>query len=102
MHSTAPDLKQGPNSDEPRYGSDGSWEWNGRYLTPMQSQIADTALSRYSAAEGKNVFGGYGHSGLTPAMRRIEAQLERGQLLPDTEKLRPQDRGQLTRRAWPT
>jgi hypothetical protein len=51
----------------------------------MQSQIADTALSRYSAAEGKNVFGSYGHSGLTPAMRRIEAQLERGQLLPDTE-----------------
>jgi hypothetical protein len=85
LHSTAPELKLGPNSDEPRYGSDGSWEWNGRYLTPMQSQIADTALSRYSAAEGKNVFGGYGHSGLTPAMRRIEAQVERGQLLPDTE-----------------
>jgi hypothetical protein len=85
IHHTAPDLKQGPSSDEARYGSDGSWEWNGRYLTPMQSQIADTALSRYSAAEGKNVFGGYGHSGLTPAMRRIEAQLERGQLLPDTE-----------------
>ncbi len=85
LHSTVPDLKLGPSSDEPRYGSDGSWEWNGRYLTPMQSQIADTALSRYSAAEGKNVFGGYGHSGLTPAMRRIEAQLERGQLLPDTE-----------------
>jgi hypothetical protein len=85
VHHTAPDLKQGSSSDEARYGSDGSWEWNGRYLTPMQSQIADTALSRYSAAEGKNVFGGYGHSGLTPAMRRIEAQLERGQLLPDTE-----------------
>ena len=85
LHSTSPDLTLGPNGDEPRYGSDGSWEWNGRYLTPMQSQIADTALSRYSAAEGKNVFGSYGHSGLTPAMRRIEAQLERGQLLPDTE-----------------
>ena len=85
LHSTAPDLMLGPNGDEPRYGSDGSWEWNGRYLTPMQSQIADTALSRYSAAEGKNVFGSYGHSGLTPVMRRIETQLERGQLLPDTE-----------------
>ena len=85
VHHTAPDLKQGPGGDEARYGSDGSWEWNGRYLTPMQSQMADTALSRNSAAEGKNVFGGYGHSGLTPAMRRIEAQLERGQLLPDTE-----------------
>lgn len=85
VHHTEPDLKQGPTDDEARYGSDGSWEWNGRYLTPMQSQIADTALSRYSAAEGKSVFGGYGHSGLTPAMRRIAAQLERGQLLPDTE-----------------
>jgi len=31
------------------------------------------------------VFGSYGQSGLTPAMRRVEAQLERGQLLPDTE-----------------
>jgi hypothetical protein len=39
------------------------------------------------------VFGSYGHSGLTPAMRRLEAQLERGQLLPDTESyaLKPPD-----------
>jgi len=81
----APDLKPGPTGDEPRYGSDGSWEWNGRYLTPTQSQIADGALSRYITAEGRNVFGSYGQSGLTPAMRRIEARLERGQLLPDTE-----------------
>jgi hypothetical protein len=75
----------GRAADEPFTGPDGSWEWNGRYLTPDESRIADEALGRCRIAEGRNVFGGYGHSGLTPAMRRIEAQLEHGQLLPDTE-----------------
>jgi hypothetical protein len=32
------------------------------------------------------VFGGYGENGLTPAMRRIEGQLEHGNLVPETEK----------------
>jgi hypothetical protein len=72
-------------SEEPRTGADGSWEWNGRYLTPEERLIAENALSRCRVAEGRNVFGSYGHSGLTPAMRRVEAQLERGQLLPETE-----------------
>jgi len=70
---------------QPRTGPDGSWEWNGRYLTPDERLIAENALSRYRVAEGRNVFGSYGHSGLTPAMRRVEAQLASGQLLPDTE-----------------
>src|SRR5215472_7380476 len=80
-------------ADEPRTGLDGSWEWNGRYLTPDECQIADEALNRIRRAEGKNMFGSYGHSGLTPAMRRLEAQLERGQLRPDTESsaLKPAD-----------
>jgi hypothetical protein len=83
----------GRAADEPRTGPDGSWEWNGRYLTPDESRIADEALGRCRIAEGRNVFGGYGHSGLTPAMRRIEAQLEHGQLLPETESsaLKPAD-----------
>ncbi len=51
----------------------------------MQCRIADDALTRYRKAEGRNVFGTYGHSGLTAAMRRIEALLERGQLVPHTE-----------------
>ncbi len=29
---------------------------------------------------------GYGQRGITPAMRRIEAQLEQGELVQDTEK----------------
>jgi hypothetical protein len=70
---------------EPRTGPDGSWAWNGRYLTPEERLIAENALSRYRVAEGRNVFGSYGHSGLTPAMRRVEAQLASGQLLSDAE-----------------
>jgi hypothetical protein len=80
-----PDAERSHVSEEPRTGPDGSWAWNGRHLTPEQRLIAENALSRYRVAEGRNVFGSYGHSGLTPAMRRVEAQLERGQLLPDTE-----------------
>jgi hypothetical protein len=83
----------GRSTDEPLTGPDGSWEWHGRYLTPDESRIAEEALGRCRIAEGRNVFGGYGHSGLTPAMRRIEAQLEHGQLLADTEAraLKPAD-----------
>jgi hypothetical protein len=73
------------DDEPPRIGPDGSWEWNGRYLTPDEYRIAEEALTRCRVAEGRNVFGSYGHSGLTPAMRRIEAQLESGELLPDTE-----------------
>ena len=81
-------------ADPPRRGADGSWAWNGRYLTGEECRIAEEALGRYRVAEGRNVFGSYGHSGLTPAMRRVEAQLEHGQLLPDTEShaLKPPDR----------
>ncbi len=77
----APDRGSGA----PRPGPDGSWERHGRYLTPGESLIAEEALIRSRTAEGRNAFGSYGRSGLTPAMRRLEAQLERGQLLPDTE-----------------
>jgi hypothetical protein len=55
-------------------------------LTPEQEAIADQALSRYKAADGRNVFGGYGESGLTPAMRRVEAHLPHGRLAPDSEQ----------------
>jgi hypothetical protein len=55
-------------------------------LTAEQESVADQALSRYQAADGRNVFGGYGESGLTPAMRRIEAQLPHGRLAPDSDE----------------
>jgi hypothetical protein len=55
-------------------------------LTPEQEALADQALSRYQAADGRNVFGGYGESGLTPAMRRVEAHLPHGRLAPGSEE----------------
>jgi hypothetical protein len=55
-------------------------------LTPEQVRIAVRALGRCRLAEGRSVFGSYGEGGLTPAMRRIEDQLEHGKLAPDTEK----------------
>ncbi len=92
---THPIINDDPEAraDEPLTGADGSWEWNGRYLTPDEGQVAEEALGRCRIAEGRNVFGTYGHSGLTPAMRRIEAQLEHGRLVPDTESsaLKPAD-----------
>jgi hypothetical protein len=69
-----------------RIHPDGSWEWKGYKLTPEESRCADVALARCRDAEGRDADGNYGEHGLTPAMRRIEAQLEHGKLAPDTEK----------------
>jgi hypothetical protein len=85
----APDSEAARTSDsedEPRSGPDGSWEWQGRSLTPEESRSADQTLARWVAAEGRDADGNYGEHGLTPAMRRIEAQLEHGKLVADTEK----------------
>jgi len=54
-------------------------------LTPEQEQIANRALGRYRVADGRNVFGGYGESGLTPAIRRVESHLPHGRLAGDSE-----------------
>jgi hypothetical protein len=74
------------SEDKPRSGPDGSWEWQGRFLTPEESHSADQAIARLTTAEGRDADGNYGEHGLTPAMRRIEAQLEHGELVPDTEE----------------
>jgi hypothetical protein len=57
-----------------------------RRLTVEQDRIADQALEKHRAADGRNMFGGYGESGLTPAMRRVEAYLPHGRLAPDSEE----------------
>jgi hypothetical protein len=72
--------------DVARIGSDGSWEWKGRTLTPEASRAGDRGLERWREVEGRDKDGNYSEHGLTPAMRRIEAQLEHGELAPDTEK----------------
>jgi hypothetical protein len=53
--------------------------------------MADRALAKYLDAEGRDMNGEYGTEGLTPAMRRIEAQLEHGRLVEDTEKFALKD-----------
>ncbi len=55
-------------------------------LTPEQVRIAVRAHGQCRLAEGRSVFGSYGESGLTPAMRRIEEQLDHGELVPKTER----------------
>ena len=72
--------------DAPRVDPDGSWHWKGRDLTPERSRIADEVLAKCREAEGRDPDGNYGDHGLTPTMRRIEAQLDRGQLAEKTEE----------------
>jgi hypothetical protein len=84
-HPYQPDAHL-PAKDEARIGSDGSWDWKNHHLTPEQSRISDQALTKCRDAEGRDADGNYGDHGLTPAMRRIEAQLDHGHLVKDTEK----------------
>jgi hypothetical protein len=79
--------------DKPRTGPDGSWDWKGHHLTPDQSRLADQALAKCRDAEGRDANGNYGDHGLTPAMHRIEAQLDHGHLVEDTEKHALKDPG---------
>jgi hypothetical protein len=75
-----------PDEHDRRLPPDGSWEWKGRTLTPDQSKAGDQALERCRTAEGRDADGNYGDHGLTPAMRRIEAQLDHGHLVEGTEQ----------------
>jgi len=81
-----PDL-----SDRPRTAPDGSWDWKDSHLSPDQAQAADRGLAHCREDEGRDADGNYGDHGLTPAMRRIEAQLEHGHLVEDTEKFALKD-----------
>jgi hypothetical protein len=84
--TSAPEAVQA-TADEPRTAPDGSWDWKGLHLTPAQSGSAERAMSRCAVAEGRNVFGSYGETGLTPTMRQIEASVEHGRLVPETEEM---------------
>ena len=50
------------------------------------SQITDQVVARCREAEGRDADGNYGDRGLTPAMRRIEAQAKEGKLAPEAER----------------
>jgi hypothetical protein len=82
-----PELQPPPGSpDAPRRTDDGGWEWKGLRLSPEANRIADQQLSARRTAEGRADDGSYGDRGITPAMRRVEAGLEHGTLVPDTER----------------
>lgn len=65
---------------------DGRWKWKGLELDAATNRIADAALGARREAEGRDGEGNYGETGITPAMRRIEGELEHGSLVPDTER----------------
>ncbi|MBV9796332.1 MAG: hypothetical protein JO016_20635 [Actinobacteria bacterium] len=72
--------------DDPHRTPDGGWSWKGLRLDPPANHVADQQLTARRAAEGRSSDGSYGDHGLTPAVRRVEAQLDHGTLVPDTEK----------------
>ena len=72
--------------DQSCIGPDGSWAWKDCRLTPYESGAADQGLATRHEAEGRDADGNYGDRGLTPAMRRIEEQLDYGTLVEDSEK----------------
>jgi hypothetical protein len=72
--------------DEVCIGRDGSWHWKDCHLNPEEARVADDGLAKRREAEGRIADGTYGALGLTPAMRRVEAQLDYGALVEDTEK----------------
>ena len=75
----------GGRPDGPRFG-DGGWKCKGLELGPEANRVADEGLAVRRAAEGRDAEGSYGEGGLTPAMRRVEAELTHATLVPDTEK----------------
>jgi hypothetical protein len=84
--SAGPDRGLGqklPAGDRARIGDQDLPEREDRRL----SRITDQAVRRCRDAEGRDTNGTYGERGLTPAMRRIESQLEHGRLVRDTEKV---------------
>jgi hypothetical protein len=81
-------------ADDPHTTTDGGWSWKSLRLTPADNRVADQQLDARRNAEGRRADGSYDDRGITPALRRIEGQLDHGTLVPDTEKfaLKGQDR----------
>jgi hypothetical protein len=82
----SPTQPDSPSDDQARIRPDGSWAWKDCRLSPYESHAADQGLVRRHEAEGRDADGNYGDRGLTPAMRRVEAQLDCGALVEGTEK----------------
>jgi hypothetical protein len=66
--------------------TDGAWKWKNLELDPAANRVADDALAIRRTAEGRDAEGNYAETGITPAMRQVEAELEHGALVHDTER----------------
>jgi len=86
-----PDESDSTAKDPTDIAPDVAWECKGRHLNPEQSRAADHGLAFFREKEGRDGEGNYGERGLTPDMRRIEAQLDHGNLVADTEKFALKD-----------
>src|ERR1700753_1538814 len=75
-----------PAADVAHTTADGGWSWKSLRLTRADNQVANQQLAARRQAEGRRPDGTYDDQGLTPALRRIEGQLDHGTLIPDTEK----------------
>jgi hypothetical protein len=86
------DLRARDASEQPDHPdgaeqtADRGWRRKGLELDPAANRIADEALAARRQAEGRDAEGNYAETGISPCMRRIEAELEHGSLVPDTEK----------------
>jgi hypothetical protein len=77
----------GPDHEPPSADQEGFSDLDSQEQAEHRlSQITDRAIERCLAAEGRDAEGNYGEHGLTPAMRRIESQLDYGHLADQTEK----------------
>jgi hypothetical protein len=74
------------NTDSEQNPEEVGWSWKGLELSPQANRVAEAGLEQRRTAEGRDADGNYTDRGITPAMRRIEADLEHGSLVPDTEK----------------
>jgi hypothetical protein len=83
-----PDL---PAADQAHIGPGGSWDWKGYKLSPDRSLIANQTIARCRDTEGRDMDGNYSGRGLTPAMRGVEAELDHGHLVEETEKFALKD-----------
>jgi hypothetical protein len=86
-----PDESDSLADDRADQTSDVAWDHKGRQLTPEASRAADLGLAYFRDMEGRDAEGNYGDHGLTPTMRRIEANLDHGKLVADTEKFALKD-----------
>lgn len=72
--------------DQAERTPDGGWRWKGLELGPAANRVADEGIAARRQAEGRDLEGKYAEAGITPDMRRVEAELEHGTLVPDTER----------------